>query len=373
MPRVLVVDDDSQIRCALRAALERGGYDVQEADSGSEALRKSTDDPYDAALVDYQMPPPDGLEVLARLREAQPRCVRVLMSGALDLPVVMSAVNRGEISRVLAKPLQRGSVLAALEDAIKARDSLEQLCIGNRKDVLDGQRRQLQECFQGDLLRLALQRIVGADDGAVFGHEALLRSRHAFLDTPQRILAAAEAHDSLGRLGDVVASRALEWLSVLPQHVNLFLNVHPNELADTEAARRRFSSLQPVAHRIVVEITERSSILQLEGWRRSLDFLTSAGFRIAVDDLGAGYNSLSMLAELQPEFIKLDMSIVRHVDHDQRKQRLIELLTRFARSTACRVIAEGIETSREAETVRALGVDLMQGYFFGRPVLELAA
>jgi len=373
MTRVLVVDDDLKVRTALRATLERSGYDVDEADSGSEAIRKSGDDSYDAAVVDYQLPPPDGLEVLAQLREAQPRCVRVLMSGALDLPVLMSAVNRGEVSRVLAKPFGRRSVITALEEALAQRNRFEELCLGDRSGLFEGQRRGLEECLSGGLIKLALQPIVGAGRGTVVGYEGLLRSAHASLDTPLRVLHAAETHDSLGRLADVVCARAAEWLRVLPEHLMLFLNVHPSELADSDAVRRRFSALQPAAHRLVIEITERSSMLQLDDWRTTLDYLVSAGFRIAVDDLGSGYNSLSMLAELKPAFIKVDMSIVRNVDREERKQRLLDLLARFSKATDSQLIAEGIETPLEAETVKRIGVDLLQGYFFGRPALELAA
>jgi EAL domain-containing protein (putative c-di-GMP-specific phosphodiesterase class I) len=79
-----------------------------------------------------------------------------------------------------------------------------------------------------------------------------------------------------------------------------------------------------------------------------------------------------MLAELQPAFIKVDLSIVRHIDRDERKQRLVELLARFANSTGSRLIAEGIETASEAEALKSMGVGLLQGYFFGRPMLTLA-
>jgi EAL domain-containing protein (putative c-di-GMP-specific phosphodiesterase class I) len=89
-----------------------------------------------------------------------------------------------------------------------------------------------------------------------------------------------------------------------------------------------------------------------------------------VDDLGAGYNSLSVLAELQPAFMKIDMSIVRHIEHDERKQRLVELLSRFAGATQTKLIVEGIETEEEASVVRRIGADYLQGYLFGRPSMS---
>ena len=96
------------------------------------------------------------------------------------------------------------------------------------------------------------------------------------------------------------------------------------------------------------------------------------GFAIAVDDLGAGYSSLSVLAELQPSFIKVDMSIVRGIDCDPRKQRLVDLLCRFADATDATLIAEGVETGEEAAALRECGAHLLQGYLFGKPSSELS-
>ena len=367
MPRVLIVDDDSDVRHMLALVLQRGGFEVEEAQDGAEALRKAIKNGYDAAIVDYQMPPPDGLELLTQLRDVQPRCVRILMSGALDLPVVMNAINRGEISRVVQKPFSRQGILSALTESIAARTRLEELCVGAHSDSFEEQRRQLEECLSGSVLTLALQPIIDAGNDSVRGYEALLRSSHAVLDTPLRVIAAAEAHDMLGRIADRVVLCAAQWLQTLPEHITLFINVHPGELSDVEQVRRRLDMLSRWSGRIVLEITERSHVLQMDSWRSALDFLTAAGFRIAVDDVGAGYNSLSVLAELRPAFMKVDMSIVRHIDQDERKQRLLELLSVFARATSTQLIVEGIETEAEAGVVRRIGADLLQGYLFGRP------
>ncbi len=371
MMRVLVVEDDANLRLAVRIALERDGYEVHEAGDGSEALQKAVDGLYDAAIVDFQIPPPDGLEVLKQLHAFQPRCVRILMSGALDLPVVMHAVNRGEVSRIIAKPFRLDEIKSTVENAITARNRLEELCVGARNDGLEQQRRHLDECFRDELLQLALQPIVAAESGKVCGYEALLRSRHAVLDTPMKIIAAAEAHAMLGRVGDWVASAAALWLEELPADTNLFINVHPSELSDFEAARRRFEQLRRWTGRVVLEITERGNVLELCGWQQAIEWLTSAGFRIAVDDLGSGYNSLSVLAELQPAFMKVDMSIVRHMDREERKQRLVDLLVRFAKATNSQLVLEGIETNGEAAVARQLGADLLQGYLLGKPAFTV--
>ncbi len=372
MMHILVVEDDANLRLAVQIALQRDGYEVQEAGDGQQALQRIADGLYDAAIVDFQIPPPDGLEVLKQLHAYQPRCVRILMSGALDLPVVMHAVNRGEVSRIIAKPFHLGEIQTTVKEAIGARTRLEELCVGVRHNGFELQRRHLEECFSGELLRLALQPIVEAETGNVHGYEALLRSRHGVLDTPMKVIAAAESHGMLGRLGDWVASAAARWLRDPSLETNLFVNVHPNELGDFTQAQRRFEILKPWSDRVVVEITERGNVLELSEWQQAIEWLSQSGFRIAVDDLGAGYNSLAVLAELQPEFMKVDMSIVRHIDREERKQRLVDLLACFAKATHSRLVLEGIETHAEAEVARRLGADLLQGYLLGRPAFTLS-
>ena len=372
MLRILIVDDDTDVRHMLRLMLQRSGNEVDEAEDGAEALRKAVKNSYDVAIVDFRMPPPDGLEVLTRLRDTQPRCVRILMSGALDLPMVMNAINRGEVSRVVQKPFSRQAILAAVTESVAARARLEEICVGALGDSREEQRRQLEECLSGNKLTLSLQPIVCANDGVLRGYEALLRSSHPMLDTPQRVLAAAEAHGMLDAVADRVAGCAGQWLASLPGDVDLFVNIHPAELRDLDSVRRRLEGLQRWSQRVVLEITERSDVLQMDGWRRTLDFITGSGFRFAVDDVGSGYNSLAVLAELRPAFMKIDRVIVRYIERDEHKQRLLELLSLFARATATQLVVEGIETETEATTVRTIGADLLQGYLFGRPMSALA-
>jgi len=95
--------------------------------------------------------------------------------------------------------------------------------------------------------------------------------------------------------------------------------------------------------------------------------LRKNGFRIAIDDMGTGYSALHVLAELQPEFIKLDKMLVRDLPDEPIKRNLVSAITRFARDSQSVVIAEGVETEDEVEVLTELGVELQQGYFFGFP------
>jgi EAL domain-containing protein (putative c-di-GMP-specific phosphodiesterase class I)/AmiR/NasT family two-component response regulator len=371
MARILAVDDDPLVRRCMSRILVNAGHEVVPASHGADALQLASDKAFDVALVDYQLPFLDGLEVLQRLREVQPGCLRILVTGALDLPMIMDAVNRGEVMRVVEKPFESAGLVGAIDDAIAARTRMMEVCRVQEQAASEHEREMFQECLDDNHLRLALQPIIQATTSEILAFECLLRSTHKGLDGPLPLLHAAERHGMLPELARVVSERAADWMHRLPLNISLFMNLHPDELAHPDGVCERLEPLTPWANRVVLEITERSRLQGIEAWEESVDRVTQMGFSIAVDDLGAGYSSLSVLAELQPKYIKVDMSIVRGIDSEPRKQRLVDLLCRFAEATDSYIIAEGVETPEEAEALRACGAHMLQGYLFGRPSLEL--
>jgi EAL domain-containing protein (putative c-di-GMP-specific phosphodiesterase class I) len=128
-----------------------------------------------------------------------------------------------------------------------------------------------------------------------------------------------------------------------------------------------------MADRIVLEVTERVSLDRIKDVRRRVQGLREIGFRIAVDDLGAGYAGLASFVQLEPDLVKLDMSLTRGVDKNATKQRLVSSMTQVCRDMGLLIVAEGVETAAERDTLCELGCDLLQGYFFGRPEAELRA
>ncbi len=371
MARILAVDDDPLVRRCMSRILVNAGHEVVPASHGADALQLASDKAFDVALVDYHLPFLDGLEVLQRLREVQPGCLRILVTGALDLPMIMDAVNRGEVMRVVEKPFESAGLIGAIEDAVAARRRMMEVCKIQEQAASEHEREMFQECLDSDHLQLALQPIIQATSNDIVAFECLLRSSHKGLDGPLPVLHAAERHGMLPELARVVSERAAAWMRELPLPISLFMNLHPDELANPDGVCERLEPLQPWANRVVLEITERSRLQGIEAWEDSVEAVTEMGFSIAVDDLGAGYSSLSVLAELQPKYIKVDMSIVRGIDTEPRKQRLVDLLCRFAEATDAHLIAEGVETQEEAAALRVCGAHMLQGYLFGRPNLSL--
>ena len=367
MSRTLIVDDEPAVLDIIERVLLKEGHEVTRAQDVREAFHAMDTSLFDFAFVDYGIPPPNGLEVLQRLRNLQPQCLRVLVSGSLNLPVALDAVNRGEVVRVLEKPFGPSELLDVVRGADASRKLLEEQWRVSLEGSTKQQREWLTECLGKNLLKLAIQPIVRAEGASRVGFEALLRSAHPKLSEPLPLLQVAESNKMLPLVTSVVMGHCAALLASLPKEYRLFINLHPSDLSDPAALEDCMEPLQPWASRIVCEITERSSVLALDSWQDSIALLKKKGYDIAVDDVGAGYNSLTVLAELQPRFIKADMSMVRHVDSDMRKRRLIELLCRFAAATGAEVIAEGVETQAEADELRACGADMLQGYLFGRP------
>jgi len=371
MARILVADDDAHVLRSVERVLSSAGHEVHTESQGERCLDSAAAQPFDVVVVDYNLGKMDGLEVLQRMREIQPRCVRMLMTGELALPLVITAVNVGKVSRVIEKPFEANTLVETVREALTNHNRLTAMLQSQRSAGSTQERRQLASILKGSGLNLAIQPIMRTSTNTIFGYEMLLRSTHPTLNGPGPVLAAAERHGMLRELGSVVVARAVEWLMRLPEDCHIFLNLHPQELIDATALSIRMEVLEFWADRVILEITERSEVGQNFSWEGALERVKKMGFQIAVDDLGSGYAALSMLAELQPHYMKVDMSIVRDVDKDDHKRRLVDLLCSFAEATGSEVVAEGVETPEEAAALVDAGVDLMQGFLYGEPSLTL--
>ncbi len=371
MARMLIVDDEPLIRKQIARILVKQGHVVQQACNAEEALKFAGEKVFDLALVDYNLPEKDGLYVLQSLREIQPGCLRILITGMLNLHLAVHAVNSGEISHVVEKPFKPMELLKAVEASLTARKRMVEVARVQQEIANDEERKILDDCLNDDNISLALQPLINGKEGHVEAFEALLRSQHPVLSGPLSVIRAAEKHESLDRLADIIFRKAKGWLETLPGNFRLFINIHPDELADPEGMKNRLSILQPWANRVVLEITERSRLQAIASWEETLDSIIQKGFMVAVDDLGAGYSSLSVLADLQPKYIKMDMSIIRNVHLEPRKRRLIELLCKFAEATDAMIVAEGVEVEEEMKTLISCGAHLLQGYYFSKPQLAI--
>lgn len=369
---ILVVDDEAYVRRSVGRILERAQYDVILAEDVRQAIGYAQRIPMDAAIVDFDLPDADGLQVLARLRDLQPACLRILMTALQDHQLYIDAVNRGEVLRVLPKPTDPVQLLQTVQDAFQAAQRMARVATAQREAVSFQEHRMLQECFENDLLRLAVQPIIDPRNPTrPAAYEALLRSLHPQIDGPLAVLRIAERHNRLLDLGARVFELAAQRLTQLPLDAGLFVNLSAEQLSAPERLAADLHALLPFADRVTVEITEQTRFASIDRWDASIQRIRDCGFALAVDDFGAGYNSLSALAQLQPQVIKLDMSLVRDVHVNDFSRRVIDLVVNLAETIDAQVVAEGVECAEEADTLVDCGCNLLQGYYFGRPTLTL--
>ncbi len=226
--------------------------------------------------------------------------------------------------------------------------------------------RALERSIAERLFRHVYQPIVRASDGALFAYEALVRPTDSAFAGPMDLLEVAERSGKIAALGRVLRELCIAPMPTLDDPAALlFVNVHPLELRDPHFAEE--PALQAWANRIVFEVTEAAEITDYARSRQVLSRLQEQGFRVALDDVGSGYSGLNSLALLGPDFVKIDMAMVRGISSNARSARLIRHIFEFARGEGMPVIAEGIETADEHAVVLELGVPYLQGYYFGRP------
>jgi EAL domain-containing protein (putative c-di-GMP-specific phosphodiesterase class I) len=224
---------------------------------------------------------------------------------------------------------------------------------------------KLSRCLAG--LTMFYQPIVHASTRARFGYEALLRSQDRSLPHPGAILDAAERLEKIPTLGRAVRANSAKTIAASPvQRGMIFINLHLLDLFDKQLTSP-FAPLSKVASRVVLEITERTSLDGQIDLRYRVAELRELGFKIAIDDLGGGHARMGTFSPLDTDFVKLDMSLVRDVDKHQMKQRLIRSITELCRAQGTMVIGEGVETDAEAKVLVDLGCDLLQGYLIARP------
>lgn len=220
---------------------------------------------------------------------------------------------------------------------------------------------RVQAVLAGDGMTTAFQPIVEVRSRRAVGYEALAR----FADRTPDVWFEEAEQAGLGVELDLVALRAaLRRFPSIPDGVYLALNVTPA----TVVSGRLAPALDGVMlERVVLEITEHAAIHGYDEVAAALRPLRGAGLRLAVDDAGAGYASFRHILRLEPDVIKLDMTLTRGIDHDPARRALAAALIGFARETGSSLVAEGVETDGELRTLESLGVSTAQGYLLGRP------
>jgi EAL domain-containing protein (putative c-di-GMP-specific phosphodiesterase class I) len=371
--RVLVVDDEPEMRHLMTRMLQSAGYDVRCAPDGEEALRVLDTDTVDLVVTDLAMPRADGLTVLRRIRERNDELPVLLVAGEPTTDSAIRAV-RYRATEYLTKPFDPDTLLDAVRRALQMtrlaelRRTAREL--GNTRSLTGPNPiiRSLDERFGRalDALYMVYQPIVSWSKRNAFGYEALVRSSEPSLPHPGAIFEAAETLKRTAILGQRIRAKAGDPFVNADESLTLFVNLHSRDLLD-ETLYETSSPLTAWAPRTVLEITERAAIDGIDDIAERIARLRGLGYRIAIDDIGAGYSGLSSFAMVQPDFVKLDITLVRGLDSDPVRKRLVQLLAELCGDLGIFVVAEGVETANERDALVKLGIDLLQGYLFARP------
>lgn len=250
-----------------------------------------------------------------------------------------------------------------------------------------GTREAVDASYRAERLRYILAKeqvttyihpVLKLDDMSVVGYEALSRGpANTEFEHPDKLFRVAYDENLVLSLERLCRKKALEAAASMPEGRLMFINIEPDAVTDPELREIMTTTLLSCSgitpDRIVLEITERTAITDFVTFRATLEYLRALGFGIAIDDAGAGYGSLQCLAETCPEWLKVDISLVRGIDSDEMRTQLVASLVQFAEKMNVRLIAEGVETVEELRTLKSLGVKYGQGFLFARPTADFPA
>lgn len=230
-------------------------------------------------------------------------------------------------------------------------------------------------CRDGQALNfpisMAFQPICDLQNRRVFAHEALVRGPQG--EPAGSLLQQVDA-DNLYAFDQACRVKAVEWGARLNLPGLLSINFMPNAVYQAETCIR--ATLEAAARfgfpleRIIFEVTEQEQVLDIEHLLQILYAYRKQGFKTAIDDFGSGYAGLNLLADFQPDLLKLDMELIRGIDQDSVRQVLVDGTLQMCRRLGVDVIAEGVETREELAVLKDMGIQLFQGYLLARPGFE---
>jgi DNA-binding NarL/FixJ family response regulator/EAL domain-containing protein (putative c-di-GMP-specific phosphodiesterase class I) len=378
---VILADDNPEFLEALSLVIQREpGFDlVGKARDTTAAIRVAALYKPDLAVVDWQMPGAGGAIAAAEIARSSPTTRVVALSAFCEREAVLQMLRAGASSYMvksvsahdLVETLRTTAAGGAALSPEVAPGVIEELVVQMARSEDDDKwysekRGRVRSLIDEGAFEIAYQPIVGLAEDRVVGVEALSRFDTKPRRSPDVWFDDAVAVGLGTELDMAAAQEALRILPDLPFGVDLFLNVEPESILSD-----RFAELMAgvQAESVVLELTEHAPVQDYDSLRAVVDALRDTGFRVAVDDVGAGYASLRHILNLRPDVLKIDISLCRFIEADRARQMLAGALASLGRELGATVVAEGIETSAELDAVRDLGVDDAQGYYFGRPAL----
>jgi diguanylate cyclase (GGDEF)-like protein len=239
-------------------------------------------------------------------------------------------------------------------------------------DIVKSLEGQLVTILKNKQLTAHFQPIVNLQHRSIYGYEGLIRGpSDSPLGSPQRLFEVATRCDRLVELDLLCRKIVIGQFARLNIPCHLFINIDPLTIISNKfraGETIKFAQKNGIdTKKIIIEITETRPIDNVAIMKKAVDHYRSMGFRVALDDLGAGYASLKLWSQIKPDIVKIDRHFIRNVNNDLVKQEFIRTILNTSTSLGCTVISEGVETEQEYSTLRKLGITIAQGYYFSRP------
>ena len=241
--------------------------------------------------------------------------------------------------------------------------------IYDKDSILLYGKEELNQFIEEELAIYNFQPIVDAKTGEIYAYEALMRPQVETLKSPIDVIRLARSQSKLYDIERITWFKAMEAFENYREEfgeAKIFINSIPNHVLTTTDLQIFEDKHKEHLDRIVLEITENEKSNELCS-RTKQDAVTRWGSNLALDDFGSGYNNETVLLALSPKYIKVDMAIIRGINEDKNRQKLLENILSYSKSRDIKTIAEGVETKEEMEKVIEFGVDYLQGYYLGKP------
>ncbi|MGZ8587071.1 MAG: EAL domain-containing protein [Actinomycetota bacterium] len=376
--RTLIADDDAEVRSVLIDIIERAESLelVGVAEDAQQAIELAGRQQPDVALLDVKMPG-GGPRAAREIRASSPKTAIIALSAHEDARSVQEMLAAGAYNYLTKGTSPQDLVEAICSSAdgqVRLSSRAASFVVGElasrmeREREVDEQRfawdEQIHRILQSGGVECVFQPIVALETEEPVGFEALARFDAEPVRSPGAWFAEAAALGYALELEIAAVEAALSWIDRLPSDAFMTLNVSPASIMSPLLTE----TIGGVPlDRIILEVTEHATITDYPKLRSAIAALRRGGVRLAVDDVGAGHASLRHILQLDPDLIKLDVSLTREIQTHHTQRAMASALVTFAREVGASVIAVGIETEAELAVIRELGVPLGQGYYLGRP------
>ena len=399
---ILLVDDEVDFAQTIAMRLELRGYEVTVVNNSEEALDKVKEKP-ELILLDVMMPVMDGYEICRRIRkDIETKSIPIIMLTAKSMSkdrveglqigaddYITKSADMEELFARIDALLRRGGLFEEMsEDKAALMDELKRIISERSMEIF------FQPIYRLSPLRLfsyeALvrgTRNISHDDSVkifqralrssaffspakLFAYEILTHGpKGSLLEDPTKLFQCALSYGVFFELEMACRQKALAKIGGAINKRLFAFNCSPYLIESGKI--EELVSLHPNPGQIIFEITERSEIKNFPAYCRTLNALRKRGFKIAVDDVGSGYSSLGSIAEIEPDYAKIDIALIQGINANLKKQNLVKTILSFCQKNKIKVIAEGVESESELATLVELRVESAQGYFLGRPSQEL--